>query len=139
MIIINLPTDIRHHIKCLQTIRRKYNNHHTEHTLANLEQSQQQLQLKISADYECNLVSESANNNNSPIYKYTRNLTKSASILSTMFHDSSPVTCDNEKANSFNNYFIPFSQRPRVTPFSVIIIPHRHPILSSLRKMSIML
>ena len=131
--------DIWHHIKCLRTFRRKYNNHPTEHNLANLEQSQQQLQLKISAaksDYEHNLVSEFANNNNSKIYKYIRNLTNSASIPSTMFHDSSPVTCDN---NIFNNYFYSIFIKTTSNPSSVIIIPHHCPILSSLKKMSIML
>ena len=106
MIIINLfgSTLTSGTILNVLTLRRKYNNHPTEHNLANLEQSQQQLQLKTSAaksDYKRNLVSEFANNNNSKIYKYIRNLTKSAFIPSTMFHNSSPVTCDNEKANIF--------------------------------------
>ena len=76
-------SDIRHHIKCLRTLRRKHSKHPTDYNHTKLENSQVQLQSKISDAknrYECNLVTQFAGNSNSKIYKYIRNLTKSTSI-----------------------------------------------------------
>jgi len=118
-------SDIRHHIKCIHTLRCKHKRRPTEYNLTNLEYSQQQLQSKISnakSIYEHNLVSEFANNYNSKIYKYIKEFTKSASIHSTMVHDSHPIICDNDKANIF--LFLP---RLQTMIFSLMIILHLSP------------
>jgi len=108
-------SNIRHHIKCLRTLKRKHTAHPTTANLTNLENSQEQLQSKLSAAksrYESNLVHGYATKNNSKIYKYIRNITKSASIPSTLFQNSSPINCDFEKANLFNNYFYSVFTKP---------------------------
>ena len=98
-------SDIRHHINCLRSLRRKFNNNSTEYNKNKLETSQNLLQAKISnakMTYESNLVTTS---DNSKIYKYIRGFTKSKSIPSTMYHNFTTFDCDNDKANAFNNYF----------------------------------
>ena len=101
-------SDIRHHIKCLHTLKRKYNKHPTDSNKVKIEESENLLQAKIShakSNYEANLVSTYANNNNSKIYSYIKNIAKSTSLPSTLFHDSIPANSDSAKANAFNNYF----------------------------------
>jgi len=69
---------------------------------------QELFQCKLSnakSRYESNLVAGFACKNNSKIFNYIRNFTKSTSIPSTLFHDSSPTNIDTDKANLFNNHF----------------------------------
>ena len=57
------------------------------------------------SNYEANLVSTYANNNNSKIYSYIKNIAKSTSLPSTLYYDSIPANSDSAKANALNNYF----------------------------------
>ena len=98
-------SDIRHHINCLRTLRRKFNNNPTEYNKNKLDSSQNLLQAKISnarTIYESNLITTS---DNSRIYKYIRGFTKSKSIPSSMYHNSTTLDSDIDKVNAFNNYF----------------------------------
>ena len=73
-------SDIRHHIKCLHTLKRKYNKHPTNNNKVKIEESETLLQPKLSnakSDYEARLVSTFANNNNPKIYGYIKSITKS--------------------------------------------------------------
>ena len=72
------------------------------------ENSSNLLQTKISsakANYESDLITSFANNNNSKVYKYIRSLTKSHTIPPTLHHGSIVADSDADKANIFNNYF----------------------------------
>ena len=92
----------------MHTLKRKYNKHPTDSNKVKIEESENLLQAKIShakSNYEANLVSTYANNNNSKIYSYIKNIAKSTSLPSTLFHDSIPANSDSAKANAFNNYF----------------------------------
>ena len=98
-------SDIRHHINCLRTLRRKFNNNPTEYNKNKLDSSQNLLQAKISnarTIYESNLITTS---DNFRIYKYIRGFTKSKSIPSTIYHNSTTLDSDIDKVNAFNNYF----------------------------------
>ena len=101
-------SEIRHHINCLHTLRRKYNKHPTDSIKSKIEESESSLLTKITdakTNYENNLVTTFANKNNSKIYKYIKNITKSHSIPSTLFHNSCSVSTDSSKAHVFNDYF----------------------------------
>ena len=72
-------SNIRHHIQCMHTLKRKYNKHPTDSNKVKIEESEILLQAKIShakSNYEANLVSTYANNNNSKIYSYIKNIAK---------------------------------------------------------------
>ena len=97
---VTVNSDIRHHIKYLHTLKRKYNKHSTDSNKIKIENL---LQAKIShtiSNYEANLVSTYAKNNNSKIYSYIKNIARSTSLPSTLFHASIPA---NPKAYAFNN------------------------------------
>ena len=59
--IINLSgSEIRHHINCLHTLRRKYNKHPTDSIKSHIEESESSLLTKITdakTNYENNLRS----------------------------------------------------------------------------------
>ena len=100
-------SEIRYYIKQLCTLRRKCNKHNTANNVAKLKSLESLLSAKVSAaksDYETDLVA-SINNKNSLIYKYIRSITKSSTIPSTVFHDSTSATTDVDKANLFNQFF----------------------------------
>jgi len=111
-------SDIKHHINCLRTLKRKHSAHPTEHNHSKLVNSQDQLLHKINnakSRYESDLMAGLASNNNSKIFKYIRNFTKSTPIPSTLFYDSSPISSD--KANLFNNHFYSIFTKPPCTTF----------------------
>ena len=101
-------SDIRHHINCLRTLRRKLNKHPTNNNKTKYNNSSTLLQTKIRSakdNYESNLVASFTNTNNSKIYKYIRSLSKSNPIPPTMHHNGIFVNTDSDKANIFNDYF----------------------------------
>ena len=126
-------SSIRHHIKCLNTLRRRRcNKHPTAIIRTKIEESEKSLQSKISKakiskvkiDYEANLVSSCANNSNNKIYQY--NITKSSSIPQTLFHNSSLSALICLKLTPIINIFILFLYKtPGTTVFSII---HLHQI-----------
>ena len=76
-------SSIRHHIKCLNTLRRKCNKHPTATIRTKIEESEKSLQAEIckaKIDYEVNLASSCANNSNNKIYQYIKYITKSSSV-----------------------------------------------------------
>ena len=100
--------DIRHQIKCLQTLRRKHKLHPTEHTTARLNSAEVNLENSIKqakTNFEANLINNFAFNNESKIYKYIKSLSKSDSIPLTVFFQENVATRDIDKANLFNQFF----------------------------------
>ena len=95
-------------IKCLRTLRRKLNKRPTDNNKTKYENSSNLLQAKLSSaktNYESDLITAFANNNNSRVYKYIRSLTKSHTIPPTLHHNSMVADSDIDKANMFNDYF----------------------------------
>ena len=101
-------SNIRHQIKCLRTLRKKYKSHPTDHNLNCIKTAEDNLQNSIQqakANFEANLVHNFAFSNDSKIYQHVRNITKSASIPATVFFNDSSATHDIDKATLFNRYF----------------------------------
>ena len=101
-------SNIRHQIKCLRTLRKKYKSRPTEHNLLRVKTAEETLQASIQqakANFEAKLVNNFAFSNDSKIFQYVRNLTKSTSIPSTILYDNTSASQDFDKANLFNKYF----------------------------------
>ena len=65
-------SNIRHHIKCLRTLRRKFNKRPTDNNKMKYENSSNLLQAKITsakANYESDLITAFANNNNPRVHQ----------------------------------------------------------------------
>ena len=100
--------DIRHHIKRLRTLRRKFRLHPSDEMAAKVKSLEILLQEKIRLaknSYETSLINDFALANSNKIYSYIRNITKSRSIPSTVHFDSLTANFDSEKASLFNQYF----------------------------------
>jgi len=101
-------SDIRHHLNCLRSLRKRNKVHPTEQTLARLKTSEELLQDKMQAaraSYETNLICSAANGNASLIFKHISNITGHNTIPSTVTFESTTATTDYEKAFLFNSYF----------------------------------
>ena len=96
--------DIRHQIKCLQTLRRKHKHHPTEHTTARLNSAEVNLKNSIKqakTNFEANLINNFAFNNESKIYKYIKRLIP----FPLPSFQENVATRDIDKANLFNQFF----------------------------------
>ena len=114
-------SSIRHHIKCLNTLRRKCNKHPTATIRTKIEELEKSLQTEISKakiGYEANLVSSCANNSNNKIYQYIKNITKSNSIPQTPPHLLALICL---KLMPLINIFILFYTRPQCFRLSICI------------------
>ena len=112
-------SDIRHHINCLRTLKRKFNKHPTTNNKAKYENSCNLLQAKINSakdTYESTLINSFTDVNNSKIYKYIRSLSKSNSMPPTLHHNYTSADSDSEKANTFNDYFYSVFVQPPSNP-----------------------
>ena len=101
-------SEIRHCIKRLRTLRRKYKLHPSQRTLANitaLETTTQDMIDTAKLDYESSLVHNFASTNSSKIYDYIKSITKSNHMPSSVNFNSSTASTDHDKANLFNLYF----------------------------------
>jgi len=101
-------SNIRHQIKCLRTLRRKYKSRPTEHNLHRIKLAEETLQHSIQyakANFEAKLVNDFAFSNSAKIFQHVRNITKSAPIPSTVLYNSVSATQDIDKADLFNKYF----------------------------------
>ena len=118
-------SDIQHHINCLRTLRCKLNKNPTNNNLVKYDNSTNPLHSSAKDNYESRLIISFANTNNSKIYKYIRSVSKSSSIPSTMYSNSTSANTELEKANIFNDYFYSvFTQAPSdfSTPGSTAIV-----------------
>ena len=101
-------SEIRHHMKCLRTLRRKCHCHPTPHNLTKLNLYEPDLQKRIIAaktSFEMNLIQNFSQRNNSKIFKYISSVSGHGSIPPTINLGSSTATSDFEKATLFNTYF----------------------------------
>ena len=99
---------IRHHIKCLRTLRRKTKKHFTESNLKRLiyaEDTLLNLIFKAKLDYESDLINSYIQSTNPNIFRYIKNLTKSHSLPTSLHMDLIVFEEDFDKANAFNEYF----------------------------------
>ena len=101
-------SDIRHNIKQLRTLRRRYKQHPTHHISCTINSLELTLQNKINAakqSFEYNLINCHATTNNNKIFKYLKSIRKSNNVPSVIQFESSTANTDCAKANLFNQYF----------------------------------
>ena len=105
-------SEIRHHLKCLQSLRRKFKSHQTLHIMNKIQQSEKSLQSKIQqakSNFESKLIasfhSTSSRSPSSVVYSYIRSISSQSSLPAVMSLDSQSAAGDKEKASLFNKYF----------------------------------
>ena len=99
--------DIRHHLNCLPTLRRKCITHPTAHNLSKLLLLESNLDADISSAksrYETDLIFEFANSNCNKMFKYIRGISGHSSIPPSVELCSAFATSDLDKASLFNKY-----------------------------------
>ena len=98
-------SDIRHNIKQLRTLRRRYKQHPTHHISCTINSLELTLQNKINAakqSFEYNLINS---HGTTKIFKYLKSIRKSNNVPSLIQFESSTANTDCAKANLFNQYF----------------------------------
>lgn len=99
---------IRHKIKCLRTMKRKYSNHPTdsnERKVANLQKELQMMIAQAKSDHESNLILSYAHSNNNKIFQYISSLKGNDNYPSQMFYNDKQASTNQDKAQLFNDYF----------------------------------
>ena len=119
-------SDIRHHLKCLRTMRRKYKSNPTQHRKNKIKLSEEQLQIKMTqakSSFEYNLIQSSQPSNPSKIYSYLRTITGSNTIPICVNLGS---TTAYDKASLFNQYFHSVFTNSDFHLPPVCDLPHHH-------------
>ena len=101
-------SDIRHHLSCIRSLRRRLRVHPMEQKLSKLKSSEKLLQEKMlsaKASYEAKLICSSANGNTSLIFKHINSITGHHTIPPLIKYEASTTTSDHDKASMFNAYF----------------------------------
>ena len=110
-------SDIRHHLNCLHSLRRKVKVHPSKLNLMKIKSSVlQEKILSAKKLYESKLTQNFTNMN--MLYKYINSVTHQDSIPSTIAYGSSTASSDHEKASLFNQFF------HSVITQSPFILPH---------------
>ena len=101
-------SDIRHHLNCLRTLRRKLRIHPSEHIKSRIDSSEEALKEKMSSAksmFETELIKSFGPRNPSRIYKYIDEITGHNTIPITVNYESTSASSDLEKASLFNLHF----------------------------------
>ena len=102
-------SDIRHHLKCLRTLRRKFRSQPTPQRKRKIHVMENLLQEKLSlakATYENKLIESHNILSNSPaVFSYILSVSKQNSLPSTVNLDDTLASSDVDKASLFNSYF----------------------------------
>ena len=129
-------SDIRHNIKRLRTLRRRYKQHPTHHISCTINSLELTLRSKIKAakqSFEYNLINSYATTNNNKIFKYLKSMIKSNNVpLVIQFESSTAIySTDYAKANLFNQYFHSVFHNPSSFP-DIGDLPSIHNSLNSI-------
>ena len=98
-------SDIRHHLKCLQTLRRKYKSHPSQQRKIKINFSEKELQLKMSnakSKFENKIIDSLQSGQPSSLYSYIRSQNRIPPVVNL---DNSCAVTDYDKASLFNQYF----------------------------------
>ena len=115
------PT-IRHKVKCLRTLKRRFSIHPTGQTkqkIDNIESELQQSMAQAKSDYESHLILNFAHSHNNKIFQYISGIRGQANFPTQMFHNSSLASNNQEKAQLFNKYFYSVFSTDNDTPDTV--------------------
>ena len=101
-------SEIRHHLKCLRTMKRRFRFHATpqlESTIHQLDDFLQQKLILAKSNYETRLIETYQSSNSSKIFSYIRSLSTQNMLPSTLYLENILATTDFEKTSLFNLYF----------------------------------
>ena len=114
---------IRHKVKCLRTLKRRFAAHPTEKAkqkIKSMESELQHLTAQAKTEYESQLVLNFAHSNNNKIFQYISSIRGHTNLPTQMFHNSYQATNDQEKAQLFNTYFYSVFSTNDNAPVSVL-------------------
>ena len=109
---------IQHKVKCLHTLRRRYEKHPTELNKLTVNKTVIDLQLAMTeakSNYESNLLIATHHNK---IYQYITNVKGEDNFPTQMFYNNQHTCTKQEKAQLFNNYFYSVFSTDSITPVS---------------------
>ena len=101
-------SDIRHHLKCLRSLRKRFKSRPTQHVSLKIRDYEDLLQLKMAhakAFFEKKLIDTLESGQSSAIFSYIRSSTAFNSLPQVMSLDNFVSESDDEKARLFNKYF----------------------------------
>ena len=101
-------SEIRHHLKRLRTMKRRFRVHATPQLESKIHQLDDFLQQKLilaKCNYETRLIETYQSSNSSNIFSYIRSLSTQNMLPSTLYFENILATTDFEKASLFNLYF----------------------------------
>ena len=100
-------SDIRHHLKCLRTLKRKFKNQPTqirESKINHLQNLQSKL-MQAKSEFETKLIEAHQISNSSALYSYIRSISYQNALPSTLYLDDLSAVSDTDKASLFNQFF----------------------------------
>ena len=100
-------SNIRHHIKCIKTLKRSLAKTSTQTKMFRLSCMESDLQALIQSsklEYEQHLIN-TFHSNSKKLFNHLKSMSTQKSCIGTIIHNSSPVTDPTHKAELFNNYF----------------------------------
>ena len=99
---------LRHSLKCLRTIQRKYTKNPTANNFQQLSKAQQSFQssnIAAKSRYEQDLIYNFSTNNDPKIFQFIGEFTKSHVLPPQLHHNATTADADLDKAELFNQYF----------------------------------
>ena len=128
-------SSIRHQIKCLHSLRRKYKCHLTPSRLNKIREYETQLQLDLcraKANFEQNLLLQFNSNNTSKIFDYIHSLAGQCGLPAHVHYKSTTAESDQDKAQLFNRYFHSIFTTSSFPLPNLTELPNIYPCLSTI-------
>ena len=126
---------IQHKVKCLHTLRRRYEKHPTELNKSKDDKTAIELQLvmtKAKSNYESNLILKFAHTHHNNIYQYISSIKGQDNFPTQMFYNNQHACNDQEKAQLFNNYFYSVFSTDSITPVNELQVLAHYMTLKSM-------
>ena len=101
-------SDIRHHLKCLRTLKRKFERQPTlqrKNRILTMENLLQSKLVQAKSDYENSLIESQHISHPPAIYSYIRSISNPNVLPSTLHLDNTFAASDLDKASLFNKHF----------------------------------
>ena len=124
--------ELRHRLKCLRTLRRKYKRSPSNHNFECLRMAEEKFQQDVKdckSKYETYLINSYASRHNFKLFQYINSMTKSKAIPSTIYYNATTASNNKDRATLFNQYFHSvFNQVNSDISEPDNLIPHPNPI-----------
>ena len=117
-------SSIRHKINLLHSAKKKARVDPSPHILSRLASLEECLSKEITGAkraYEVNVITLSSSNRK-PLFEYLKYLSSSKDPISTIIHDSIPISDNIQKATIFNQYFNSVFTKPVQREFSLLVL-----------------